>query len=157
MEDRWAKLEEIVRRVVREEIAQLGKKAKIRLVNGRWEGITNDVLQTLKDGYPAVDVEKQLKEMAAWIVMNPIDAPKSNYSAFIQRWLKSHQDRHALRSIPTGPRPTEIKQKLCAYCDRPNTGSVNGIWHCDSHSRDAMDQKPRMMLGVVAKNVTGER
>jgi hypothetical protein len=154
MEDRWAKLEEIVRRVVREEIAQLGKKPKIRLVNGRWEGVTGDVLETLKDAYPAVDVGKQLKEMAAWILMNPVDAPKTNYSAFIQRWLSKHQNAASLRSIPTN-RPTETKVTLCGYCGRSSTGSVNGIPYCNDHSHDAMDMKPRRMLGVVAKPVAG--
>lgn len=158
MEDRWAKLEEIVRRVVREEIAVLGKKekTKIKLVNGKWEGITPDVLGAFKDAYPAVEVEKELKEMVAWIFTHSDDAPKSNYGAFIQSWLKKHQDRHSIRSIPL-ERERKAPPNLCEYCMTPSVGSVNGRRYCNAHSLNAMDnEKPqRFMPGVVPKSVAG--
>ena len=36
-----------------------------------------------------------------------------------------------------------------------DSGNVNGIPYCNDHSLDAMDMKPRRMLGVVAKPVAG--
>lgn len=33
--------------------------------------------------------------------------------------------------------------RKCDYCTRDSSGSVGGIWHCDAHSLDAMDRKPR--------------
>lgn len=33
--------------------------------------------------------------------------------------------------------------KVCAYCGEPSTGNVNRIEYCNTHSLDAMDQKPR--------------
>ena len=163
MEDRWEK----VRQIVREECERIelrilealktNGKAKIKLVNGRWEGITGDVLQNLKEVYGALDVERQLKEMAMWIVMNPSDAPKSNYSAFINRWLTRQQNQASLRSIPTAPRATATPPSLCEYCTAPSIGAVNGRRHCREHSRDAMDgiHPPKFMPGVVAKSVAG--
>ena len=42
--------------------------------------------------------------------------------------------------------------RVCAYCAKSSTGSVNGIWHCDLHGHDAMDGKATnvMMLKAVA-------
>jgi hypothetical protein len=58
MEDRWAKLEEIVRKVVREEIAALGsvKKAKLGFENGRWVGVTQEQ-RSLEAAYGMVDID----------------------------------------------------------------------------------------------------
>lgn len=155
MEDRWAKLEEIVRRVVREELSTISpqKKKKVEFKNGRFVGLGEIELAALKAAYPAVDVDKQLKEMAAWIVTNPDDAPASNYGAFINTWLRKHQNQHSLRSVPT--HREEIKRRACAYCSADSTGSVNGIQHCRAHYQDAYEERPRRMLGVVPKPVSG--
>lgn len=40
------------------------------------------------------------------------------------------------------------RSRVCAYCQKPETGSVNGIYHCDEHSRDAMDSKPRIKVAA---------
>jgi len=157
MEDRWAKLEEIVRRVVREELAGITKKPKLAIVNGRWTGITEDQLSAWKEAFPAVDVDAELKKMAAWIVSNPALAPKSQVGRFVNSWLTKSQNQASLRSIPLErPRQTEVKQKLCSYCERVATGAPNGRWACDKHFRDAMDGTPvPRMVGVVAKPVSG--
>lgn len=39
-------------------------------------------------------------------------------------------------------------KKLCAYCPKPSVGNVGGIEHCDRHSLDAMDQKPRVKVAA---------
>ena len=155
-EDRWAKLEEIIRRVVREEIQVLQKpvRTKVGFKNGMFTGLGEIEMAALEAAYPAVSIMSEIKQAAAWIVTHPNDAPRSNFGAFLNSWLRKHQDRHSLRSIPT-ERPTEVRVRLCGYCGRGSVGTVNGIPHCDEHATDAMDMKPRRMLGVVAKPVAG--
>jgi hypothetical protein len=155
-EDRWAKLEEIVRRVVKEELSTWNpqKKKKVEFKNGKWLGLGTIEMEALKAAYPAVSVDAELRNMSAWLLMNPNDAPTSNYGAFINTWLRRNQNQHSLRSIPV-ERPLEAR-KLCAYCDQPSTGSTSGTYHCRAHTHDAMDGKPpRRMLNVVAKPVAG--
>lgn len=157
MEDRWGKLEEIVRRVVKEEITALQKqpRSKVGFKNGQFIGIGEIELAALEAAYPAVEVKTQIKEAAAWICMNPGEAPVSNYGRFLNQWLSKHQNRASIRSIPLAT-PTAHKMKHCEYCPKVATGSVGGLWHCGEHIHEAMDRKPRAhMLGVVAKPVAG--
>lgn len=59
----------------------------------------------------------------------------------------------------------EPRGAICDYCARIAAGQVNGRRACDAHwslamdnevpSKDAMDMKPRRMLGVVPKPVAG--
>ena|SRR5690349_20874223 len=158
MEDRWARLEEIVRRVVREELSTWNpqKKKKVEFKNGRFIGLGDVELEALRVAYPAVDVAKELKEMAAWIIMNPDDAPSSNYGAFINTWLRKHQNQHSLHAVPARrDEPALIKRRACAYCSADARGSVNGINHCQAHYQDAYEGKQRRMLGVIPKPVAG--
>lgn len=156
-EDRWAKLEEIVRRVVREELSGLGKKNKVELVNGKWAGITAQLKESWSTAYPGVDIEGELNKAAAWIMSNPTIAPKSQFSRFLLTWFSRTQDRLSIRSIPTrsNPEPGPGK-KLCAYCESVATARVGDTWHCPSHGKEAMDGKPRAhMWGVTPKAVAG--
>lgn len=162
MEDKWERLEEIVervcRRVMKEEITALQKqpKSKVGFKNGQFIGLGEIELAALAAANPAVDVKQQIKDAAAWICMNPGDAPVSNYGRFLNAWLKRTQDRASIRAIPSAPRPAEHKMKHCEYCPKVATGSVGGLWHCQEHIHDAMDRKPRAhMLGIVAKPVAG--
>lgn len=156
MEDRWAKLEEIVRRVVREEISALAvvKKVKLGFENGRWTGITEEQMEAWKAAYGMVDIEAELKRAAAWIVSNPHLAPKSQLGRFLNTWFAKGQDRASIRSIPSRTEEPP-KKKACAYCHADATGSVGSILCCSKHVADAMDGKPRRMLGVVAAPVAG--
>lgn len=153
-EDRWTKLEHVIRRVLREELAQIGKKPKIDLVAGKWVGINEEQREAWLAAYGAVDLDSELRRAAAWCVSNPTMAPKSNYGRFLNTWLTRQQNQASLRSIPT-ERPTETKAKLCAYCANASEGVVNGIQYCGLHSKDAMDMRPRKMLGVVPRPVAG--
>ena len=154
-DDRWGRLEEIVRRVVREELAALGKtKSKIGFKNGFFTGLGEIEMAALEATYPAVDVKKEIRSAATWIVMNPTDAPRSNYGAFLNTWLRKGQNQHSLRSVPAA-KPTPTPKKACSYCSDDATGSTSGILHCNKHIYDAMDGKPRRMLGVVPAPVAG--
>lgn len=139
-EDRWAKLEEIVRRVVREEIAGLKKKAQITFERGRWNGITDEQRSAWREAYGSCDVEAELKKAGAWIVSNPHLAPRSQFGRFLNTWLARQQTTLSIHSIPT--RSEAPRQRTCSYCEKPTTGSVGGIWYCNDHSLDAMDRKP---------------
>lgn len=150
MEDKWARLEEIVRRVVREELAGLGKKPKLGFENGRWTNLTKEQMEAWKEAYGAVDIESELKRAAAWIVSNPNLGPKSQHGRFLNTWLSRQQNQNSLRSIPA--KQDFQPKKLCAYCDQIATGSVNAIEHCRAHTTDAMDERPRM---IVSKPLSG--
>lgn len=52
----------------------------------------NGQLEIWKKAYPAIDVDAQLKVMAAWIVGNPKNK-KSSYGRFINSWLSRSQDK----------------------------------------------------------------
>ena len=139
-EDRWAKLEEIVRRVVREEIARLGKKSKIELMKGKWIGITEEQKEAWRAAYGAVDLNAELNRAAAWCVSNPSLAPKSQMGRFLNTWFMKEQNRLSLRAIPD---VRSITTKQCAYCGKESVGSVNGYYHCQADAQKAMDgEKP---------------
>lgn len=148
MEDKWAKLEEIFRRVVKEEMAACGFKAKTKLAfeGGKWIGTTTEQLEVWKAAYGSCDVEAELKKAAAWIVSNPHLAPKSQFGRFLNTWLSRTQNASSIRSIPTRSEQMADKKKTCAYCPRPSVGDVNRIPYCNEHSHDAMDQKPVLKL-----------
>lgn len=155
MEDRWAKLEEIVRRVVREELAGLGKKKKPDFANGEWLNLTEEQMKAWRVAYGSVDIEAELKKAAAWIVSNPHLAPKREFGRFLNTWLAKTQDRLSIRSIPNKQEVKEIHRRACAYCSLDAVGTVNAINHCRTHYEDAYYEKPRRMLGVVPKPVAG--
>ena len=160
-DERWSKVRQIVRE---ENEALLAKilsavatkaKTKLELVNGRWVGVTEDQMNAWREAFPAVDIDGELKKMAAWIVSNPVMAPKSQVGRFVNSWLTKSQNMASLRSIPT-ERKTEVKLKLCAYCDKVGADNVNGRWACADHFRDALDNTPiPHMRGIVAKPVAG--
>src|SRR5690349_14654255 len=116
MEDKWEKVRQIVReeceRIEQRIVITLQKqaKSKVGFKNGQFTGLGEIELAALQAAYPAVEVQKQLKEAAAWICMNPGEAPVSNYGKFLNTWLGRHQNRASIHAIPTA-RPTEIKQK----------------------------------------------
>lgn len=140
-EDRWLKLESIIRKVVGEEMDARGFKSKTKLgfLNGQWTGITADQLSAWKAAYGAVNIEEELKRMSAWIVSNPHLAPKSNFARFANTWLARQQNVSSIRSIPTRSEPAK---KQCSYCDKPATSSPNRTPACDEHFRAAMDHEP---------------
>ena len=162
--DKWAKLEEIVRRVIREELQSIGrqvvgeelgkqlslfgKKPKIDLVGGRFVGITEEQREAWLAAYGAIDLDAELKRAAAWCVSNPHLAPKSQIGRFLNSWLLKSHNAASLRSIPTA-RPAEVKAKFCEFCGKPSTGNVSGYHPCDDHWQAAMDGvKP---MGLVKR------
>lgn len=144
-DERWKRVEDIFRRVMREELAALGfkPKARISFTGGELVGITPDVVKAWRASYGSVDIDKELNRAAAWIASNPSKAPKREVSRFLNSWLAREQDRASIRAIPN---VTSILTKSCAYCGKPATGSVNGYDHCSAHAQSAMDgERPFQM------------
>jgi len=54
--------------------------------------LTQKKKEILKEKFPAVDIEKQIKAMEAWLMANPKNR-KSNYARFIVNWLSRNQDK----------------------------------------------------------------
>jgi len=72
------------------------------LLSKKWVGITEQQIAFWQEAYPSVNVSQELKRMAAWIDSNP-SKRKSNYSAFINRWLRAEQDKGPRRSASAAP------------------------------------------------------
>lgn len=53
------------------------------------------------------------------------------------------QAQIAARGAGPGAPMAPSKKKNCAYCPKPSIGDIGGIEHCEGHTLDAMDQKPR--------------
>lgn len=80
-------------------------KISFNFTERQWEGIGPSDLKTWGEAYPAVGIERELKEMAAWLHANPKNK-KSNYTRFINNWLSREQDkapRVAGHSVSTAP------------------------------------------------------
>lgn len=161
-EERWEK----VRLIVREECERISqqileviekhkKRPPLKIVNGQLTGITPELKQSWGYAYGAVDMDSEIRRAVAWILSNPQAAPK-NIERFLNNWFTKCQDRAALKAIPTSrAEVATIKRRACAYCSDDSIGSVSGINHCRAHYQDAYEERPRRMLGVVAKPVAG--
>ena len=134
-DERWQRLENIVRKVIREEL-QVRKTSNICILDGKWSGISEAQLSAWKEAYPAVDVGAELKNALAWCLSNPNEAPRSRFGSFLNTWFRRNQDRSALRSIPVS-RPATFSRP-CDYCGKPSNGSANGYHHCREHTDDAL-------------------
>jgi uncharacterized protein YdaU (DUF1376 family) len=89
------------------------KRARRQVVGINWDidsgfqNVTNSHLTRWRDAFPAVDIDHQLKKMNSWLIDNPKKAHKSNWSAFMNRWLSREQDRGGNLPSNIVQRPTE--------------------------------------------------
>lgn len=56
-------------------------------------GISEADRKNWQSAYPAVNIDRALAAAHAWLIANPLKAKKSNWGAFINRWLSREQDR----------------------------------------------------------------
>jgi hypothetical protein len=70
---------------------------------GRFDQVSQGLVEKWQQAYPAVDVLSELRRMAAWASANPVNR-KSNWQRFIVNWLTRAQDR-AGRGGPRGGPP----------------------------------------------------
>lgn len=125
-EPNWTKLEDIVRRIVREEIRASKKPAKaakpqIRLNGKGWEGISDGHREAWKTAYPLVDIGEHLSLAAAWCYSNVAKAPRSDFGRFLDTWLRKQQNEAAAKAIPTG---VSGKVRRCARCKSTTFSSL---------------------------------
>jgi len=57
-----------------------------------WKNTKEKDIEFWKKAYPACNIKLELLAMADWLESNP-EKKKSNYRAFISRWLKKQQDQ----------------------------------------------------------------
>jgi len=73
-----------------------GRKEDIKINydfdSSAWKNITEKDTKLWAEAYPACDIKHELLAMADWLESNP-EKRKSNYRAFISRWLKKQQDQ----------------------------------------------------------------
>lgn len=152
MEDRWERVRQIVReeceRIEQRILASLEVNAKtartgsVKFELGKWVGITPAHLAAWQEAYPAVDAQAELKLMAAHLISNPSKSPRSDFGRFINTWLRSNQNRSAIRSIPT----RNEQKRICAWCGNPSSGRTNGNEHCSIHANKALYEDPPAKL-----------
>lgn len=66
---------------------------KLNLLDGSDYPITQDMIETYKDSYPAVDLDKEFRKMIAWIYSNPKNRKtEKGILRFVNGWLTRAQD-----------------------------------------------------------------
>jgi len=85
------------------------EKARLNLTTWEWENISDADMRIWAEAYPAVDINLALKQMAAWCKDHQSDGKgrKSNWAAFITRWLKKEQDKGGNRGR-TNTKPSNV-------------------------------------------------
>lgn len=69
-------------------------------------------LQTLKETYPSLDVEAELKKMKAWLLSNYPSRQKKNFKRFAINWLNKEVDKPRKGRGPKGGYDMETYKKL---------------------------------------------
>lgn len=108
--------------------------------NAGFKGITEADQENWKSAYPAVDIRRAFAAMHAWLIANPAKAKKSNWQAFITRWLQREQDRG-------GDAKSNPVNRAISHEERRNAQSL-----ADQKARDAYDYRwredARKMMGA---------
>jgi len=68
-------------------------KIKFSKNKQKWEGISDEDIAAWENIYPGVDINASLLHMEDWLASNPAKNPKSNFRAFITRWLTREQNK----------------------------------------------------------------
>lgn len=76
----------------------------------KWNNIPDNLRELWKTACPAVDVEVELAKAAAWMLTNPLRAPKANYGRFLNGWMTRSQQRGGSRPLGQSPRNDEEAQ-----------------------------------------------
>ena len=106
LEDKWSRLESIIRRVVREELANAKPKRCARIetddspivemipINtGEWPA-RESFVKEMERVYQAVDVPLTLKEIRAWCIANPAKRKtQAGVKRFINAWCNREQNK----------------------------------------------------------------
>lgn len=75
-------------------------------LGGKEFPITEELFQTFKDAYPAVDVMAELSKMKAWLLSNKKNL-KKDVTRFANNWLSRAQDKAERPSFGQGGKPSQ--------------------------------------------------
>jgi len=99
--------------------------------NRSFSGITDVDRTQWGEAYPALDIEREIRKMAVWLVANP-ENRKSNYPRFINKWLTREQDR-------AGRKTQGIPQRSF-FGDQGTAGSGRGGYAAKRTWREAGEE-----------------
>jgi len=74
-------------------------KISFNFSSKKWENITEEDKEIWKEAYPACNIDQELSQMKAWIISAGAKGHKSNWHAFINRWLKNSQDKGGTKNV----------------------------------------------------------
>lgn len=87
----------------------------LQMQGGKQYVVPNDLIAAAREAYPLVDIEREIKRAAAWLVSNPTkrkkDAPK-----FLNNWFKGTQDDAEKRKAKESPVETTGRQLTAEDC-----------------------------------------
>lgn len=123
--------------------------AVLPLLSGGEFQVSADYLAKLSDGYPAIDVGAELKQMALWLDANPKNQKtEKGIKRFITQWLGRSQNsapraaspqsidiESLIRQAVAADRTTTANQKLDEACKRVGWGRLMGM---DPFNRKAL-------------------
>ncbi len=101
--------------------------------------------------------EPYLDAHFAYFVLDAQSRSSAKYTDWDKAFMKAitadwgnvrKQAQIAARIAGAGVAVLQRAKLNCAYCQKPSIGNVGGIEHCDAHSLDAMDQKPRVKVAA---------
>tara|TARA_R100000808_G_C2128603_1_gene138270 strand:- start:359 stop:730 length:372 start_codon:yes stop_codon:yes gene_type:complete len=89
-EERWADASKVFAHLLKEytknEVKGIKPKPYQERVDNFFSSIDEDWLLVLKDAYPNVDINQELKNAKAWLLSNTKNA-KSDFKKFVNNWL----------------------------------------------------------------------
>tara|TARA_Y100000296_G_scaffold56248_1_gene64534 strand:+ start:2063 stop:2521 length:459 start_codon:yes stop_codon:yes gene_type:complete len=116
-EERWADADKVFAHLMKNYMkAELnGKKPEpyTDKVNNFFDVINEEWKTALKESYPNVDIDQQLKNAKMWLLSNTHQA-KSNFKKFINNWMAK-----AMRTGKVEPADGRTKQEFYKPADTP--------------------------------------
>ncbi|MFH1625606.1 MAG: phage replisome organizer N-terminal domain-containing protein [Pseudomonadota bacterium] len=81
----------------------------------KWIGITETYINALKEAFPALDIDFQLKKMKGWLLSNPKKAKsKRDWKKFIYNWLSNEKPGGQSTSMGYSSRKQQIRDRTAA-------------------------------------------
>lgn len=90
-----------------------GKNGKNK---GNFDFVTEDAgfISKLKDLYPGIDFNKEVRDMRAWLLSNP---PKKDYYRFVTNWIRRASERKVQTEGPLKEDPIDRHMRLTRIKD----------------------------------------
>ncbi len=96
----------------KEGMKEVKKKIDFNFNKREWMHIIKEDLEFWEKTYSSCDIKYELLSMADWLLSNP-EKKKSNYRAFISRWLRKQQDQGGTKKVEkTGKIHPRLKKFL---------------------------------------------